>query len=151
MDNKNKKVIIFVVFVIAFMAVAVFLSVGYKNANPTPSNTSTGSKVGETSLNEQTGEEMDKIISDALNARNAAICEQITREDWKQHCLNNVLIVKAGDTNDKSFCFQIKDELSKANCLDNLIISKAVRDKNSALCDEVTVKSRVERCRADAK
>lgn len=95
---------------------------------------------------EQTPEDVKKIMREAIDTRDASPCQRMEKETDKTACQINVIITEAGAKRDANICNQITEEYPRIACEDNIIINQAMDAKDPSLCQKLTDKARVEQC-----
>lgn len=98
-----------------------------------------------------TDEEITAVVRQAIDNRDASLCEKIENGDAKEYCLSNVIITQASDARDPLICNELKDEYSRIACRDNIIFAKARDAQDPSLCDTLTDKTRVSQCQEVAQ
>lgn len=140
--------------VLVLIALAVIALIGFAVYSSNKSTVAPGGVYGggnvQTDPN-QTKEQADALVRQAIDNRDSALCAKIYSETEKNYCLDMVLSTKASDAKDPKLCASISIPDYKTGCLDNIVFNEARAAKDPSLCSKLIDQARLNDCKAVAK
>lgn len=85
-----------------------------------------------------------KIINEAVDTRNATVCQRITDKQFRESCVDHVAHMQVLAKDDVTFCTAA---VHPEDCRMSYFMGKALARHDALLCDSITEKNRQEQCR----
>jgi hypothetical protein len=149
--KRNIVIGILIVIIVAAVIVAWNLWSGTGPGNGTVAPKPSASPAANSPKAPQTADDVKALVRQALDSRDASLCEKIESATERKSCEMNMTITKANDAKDPKLCEQIDDAIFRTACADNIVIVRARDAKDPSLCELMTDKTRVPECKVTAK
>ncbi|MCG2717231.1 MAG: hypothetical protein L6408_00140 [Nanoarchaeota archaeon] len=91
---------------------------------------------------------VNEVKQEAIESKDASICDELEKEDDKLSCQSNLITLKAIEEDDLTICNQIIDREREAIfCKDSVIMSQVGRTGDASLCDKMQEESSKQQCK----